>query len=175
MSRRIRPACLIGFVVLIVAVVLPLAVRWAMDAGGPAVEIVDAAGRTRTVDLREMRALPELCRQGSYENQFGNWRDEGRYCGVLVSELLGADAEYGAVSVVAQDGYRIDIERERIEDPAYPLVLAFSFEGRFVPDWSDGYRIAVLPPDGGVSNADYGVESAGSYWVKNVVRLALRP
>ena len=175
MRRGIRPAYLIGFLALMLVVVAPIAVRWAITPSGPAIEIVDVSGRERAVTLRDIRGLSRLCLRGSYENHFGNWRDAGEYCGVLLAELIGAEARYAAVSVVAQDGYRVEIERERVEDPDYPMVLAFSFDGQVVPDWTDGYRIAVLPMDGGVSNAEYDVESAGSYWVKNVIRLVLQP
>ena len=174
MRRGIRPAYLIGFLALIIAIVIPIVVRWAVVPSGPAIEIVDVIGRQRVITLREIEQLPRLCRRGSYENQFGSWRDEGEYCGALLTELLGAEAEYASMTVIAEDGYRVEIERERIEDPDYPVVLAFSLDGQAVPDWTDGYRIAVLPADGGVSNAEYGVESAGSYWVKNVVRLTLQ-
>ena len=175
MRRGIRSAYLIGFLALILAVVMPIVVRWTVAPSGPGIEIVDVIGQERTVTLREIQRLPRLCLRGSYENQFGNWRDAGEYCGVLLAELIGAEARYAAVSVVAQDGYRVEIERERVEDPDYPMVLAFSFDGQVVPDWTDGYRIAVLPMDGGVSNAEYNVESAGSYWVKNVVRIVVNP
>ena len=174
MRRRIRPAYLIGFLALIIAVVIPNVVRWSVAPSGPAIEIVDVIGRQRVITLREIEQLPRLCRRGSYENQFGSWRDEGEYCGALLTEVLGADAEYASITVVGEDGYRVEIEREWIEDSDYPVVLAFSLDGCVVPDWSDGYRIAVLPADGGVSNAEYGVESAGSFWVKNVVRLTLQ-
>lgn len=175
MRREIRPAHLIAFVALIVAVLVPIVIRWSTAPSGPSIEIVDGDGRVRTVTPRAIEALGTLCRRGSYENQFGNWRDEGEYCGVLLTELIGETTSYGSVSVVAEDGYRVEMERWRIEDPAYPVVLATSFDGRSGPGWPDGYRIAVLPEDGGVSNTEYGVESAGSYWVRNVVRLVLNP
>ena len=172
--RGIRPAYLLVFLALILAIVSPIVIRWASAPDGPAIVIADPAGDERTIDLEEIERLPRLCRRGSYENQFGNWRDEGEYCGALLVDLLGVDVDYTSIVVVAEDGYRVEIERWRIEDSEQPIVLAFSFDGRTVPDWSDGYRIAVLPTDGGVSNADYGAESAGSYWVKNVSRIILR-
>ena len=175
MKRGIRKAYLVGFLALVVAAAAPIVVRWAIAPSGPSIEIVDVNGRVRTVTQKQIERLPRLCRRGSYENQFGNWRDEGEYCGVPLAELIGVEAPYESVSVVAEDGYRIEIERWRVDDPAYPVVLAYSLDGLEPPDWPDGYRIAVLPEDGGVSNADYGVESAGSYWVKNVVRLVLNP
>jgi len=174
-KRGIRTTYLVGFLALVVAVAAPIVVRWAIAPSGPSIEIVDVDGRVRTVTQQEIERLPRLCRRGSYQNQFGNWRDEGDYCGVRLAELIGAETEYDALVVIAEDGYRVEIERWRVDDPTYPVVLAFSFDGLEVPDWPDGYRIAVLPADGGVSNADYGVESAGSFWVKNVVRLVLQP
>jgi len=174
MNRAIRAGYVIGFVALIVAVFVPIVVRWAVPPTELSIEIVEGSGVVRSISLGEIQDLPRLCRRGSYENQFGNWRDEGTYCGVLVSELIGAEADYISILVAAEDGYQVEIERGRIDDPNYPVVLAFSFDGRTVPDWTDGYRIAVLPEDGGVSNAEYGVDSAGSYWVKDVVRLVLQ-
>ena len=174
MKRGIRTAYLVGFLAFVVAVAAPIVVRWAIAPSGPSIEIVDVDGRVRAVTQKEIERLPRLCRRGSYENQFGNWRDEGNYCGVLLEDLVDGESEYGMLIVIAEDGYRVGIERRRIEDPDFPIVLAFSFDGRSVPDWSDGYRIAVLPADGGVSNVEYGVESAGSYWVKNVTRLVLQ-
>ena len=173
MNRRIRPGFVIAFAALVVAVVCPIVFRPATAPGDPSIEVMNAAGQGRTVTLREIEALPRLCCRGSYENQFGNWRDEGEYCGVLLTDLFDADADYEAVTVTASDGYRVDIERARLENPDYPVVLAFSFDGRKVSDWADGFRIAVLPEDGGVSNAEYAADSAGSFWVKNVASLTV--
>ena len=173
--RRVRPGYLVAFLVLAVVVIVPTFLRRPPVPAGPSVVVVDTDGRERTITRDEIDRLPELCRRGEYQNQYENWRDEGVYCGPRLIDLLGEIGDYVSVVVVAVDGYRVEIERWRIEDEAYPLVLAHSFEGRSVPDWPDGYRIAVLPEDGSVSNADYGVVSAGSYWVKNVVRLLLQP
>jgi hypothetical protein len=64
---------------------------------------------------------------------------------------------------------------DRLLDPEYPVVLAFSRDGQEPPAWEDGPQVAVLPQDGGVSNAEYGVDSAGAFWVKNVVRIEVLP
>jgi len=175
MKRRVRLTYLVGFIALVIAIIIPMAVRWAAGPGGPMITIIDAMEEQRHMALRSIQQLAVLCRRGSYENQFGNWRDEGVYCGVLLTELLGEGSEYTAISVVAEDGYHVEIDRTRVEDPEYPVVLAFSFDGVIVPDWADGYRIAVLPEDGGVSNAEYQADSAGSYWVKNVARIVVLP
>jgi hypothetical protein len=68
----------------------------------------------------------------------------------------------------------VTIERARVEDEEYPMVLAYAFNGVEVPAWTDGFRIVVLPEDGRISNEEYAATSAGSYWVKNVVRLTLQ-
>ncbi len=175
MKQGVRLAYLVGFVALVIAIIIPMAVRWAAGPSGPMITVIDAIGEEQHVTLRHIQQLAVLCRRSSYENQFGNWRDEGEYCGVLLTELLNEGSEYTAISVVAEDGYHVEIDRTRIEDLEYPVVLAFSLDGVIVPDWTDGYRIAVLPEDGGVSNADYETDSAGSYWIKNVARIELLP
>jgi hypothetical protein len=169
--QNVRRGMLLGLVVLTVAVAAPLAVRWALSPRGPAIEVVLPSGATRTVTLVAMRRLPTLTRQGEYQNQSGNWRDAGMYSGVQLTELIG-DAEYETIDIVARDGYRISIERRRVEDPDYPVVLAYAKDGVAVPTWEDGFRIAVLPEDGRVSNDEYDAVSAGSYWVRNVSSLA---
>lgn len=167
-------AARLAFVVLIAVCVAPLAVRILLPAGGPSIQIVETSGSIRTITLSEMKKLPVLTRDGGYQNQYGNWRDQGTYSGVLLTDLI-ENREYASLEFVAEDGYRVAIDRSRVEDPGYPMVLAFQMDGADVPDWEDGFRIAVLPEDGGVSNADYGVESAGSYWVKRIIRLILQP
>jgi len=121
-----------------------------------------------------MKRLPALTREGTYQNQFGNWGDPGIYTGVLLTDLIDSEAPYAAILVQAADGYEVAIERERVGGPDYPMILAYAFNGVEVPDWEMGYRIAVLPEDGNVSNEEYGVPSAGSFWVKNVVRVILQ-
>jgi len=164
----------LAFVVLIAACVAPLVVRSLLPADGPSIQVVEAGGAVRTITLTKMKKMTIHTRKGGYQNQYGNWRDQGTYSGVLLSDLI-EDHHYVLLEVVAEDGYRMSIDRRRVEDADYPMVLAFRMDGVDVPDWEDGFRIAVLPESGGVSNADYGVESAGSYWVKRVSRLILQP
>ena len=57
----------------------------------------------------------------------------------------------------------------------FRVAMAFRMDEVDVPEWEDGFRIAILPEDGRVSNDEYGVESAGSYWVMRVSRLILNP
>ena len=173
MMQNVRRGMLLGLVVLTVAIAAPLVVRWALSPKGPAIEVVLPSGATRTVTLAALRRFPVLTRQGEYQNQFGNWRDAGTYTGVRLSDLIG-DVAYATIEVVAADGYRVTIDRARVEDEEYPMVLAYAFNGAEAPAWPDGFRVVVLPDDGRVSNEEYDAVSAGSYWVKNVVRLTLQ-
>jgi hypothetical protein len=164
----------VGLVLLIVAAATPLVVRWATAPRGPLLWIALATGAERKIDLASLQRLPQISRYGEVQNQFGNWRDAGTYTGVLLTDLLN-DASYGTLDVVAEDGYRVTINRSRVEDGEYPMVLAYAFDGVPVPAWEDGFRVVVLPDDGRVSNEEYGAASAGSFWVKNVARIVLSP
>ncbi len=162
------------FVLLIAACLAPLVVRSLIPEDGPFIQIVEPSGAVRRITLSEMKKMPLLTREGNYENQYGNWGGQGIYSGVLLTDLIG-DHVYTSLEVVAEDGYRLTIDRHCVENSEYPMILAFRMDGVEVPDWDDGFRIAVLPEDGSVSNDEYGVESAGSYWVKRVSRLVFHP
>jgi hypothetical protein len=164
---------LVGLTVLVAILAAALAIRWALEPRGPALRIVLLTGEERRVDLSRLRRLPVVSRRGESENQYGNWRDAGTYTGGLLRDLLGT-VTYENIEVAGADGYRVTIERARVEDEEYPMVLAYAFNGVEVPAWTDGFRIVVLPEDGRISNEEYAATSAGSYWVKNVVRLTLQ-
>lgn len=173
LTQGIRRGVLVAWLLVIAAVVIPVVVRMASPAPGPGIVLVRADGSERAIHLAQVKRLPALTRKGTYQNQFGNWRDEGVYTGVLLSDLVGKDTDFTGIRVVATDGYEVTIDRARVLDPDYPVVLAYAFDGQEVPAWSDGFRTAVLPEDGSVSNKEYHAVSAGSYWVKNVARLVL--
>jgi hypothetical protein len=173
-ETRLRRWYLVAFIALIVAVVAPFIVRHATHADEPAVEIVSLDGTSRNVSLSMMKQMPILTREGVYQNQFNNWRDQGMYTGVRLIDLIGSAVDYRSIRVIASDGYELSIERERVEDSDYPMILAYAFDGLEIPSWEMGFRIAVLPEDGAVSNAEYNAVSAGSFWVKNVVRIILQ-
>jgi hypothetical protein len=170
---RTRPASLVLFLVLLLALVGATLVRHAVGSRSPVVAVDDGSGRARTVSLRQMKALPIMSRSGEYQNQFGNWRDQGTYTGVRLTDLLPRGAAYESVRVVAKDGYAVDLPRERVADTEYPIVLSYAFDGVEVPAWQDGFRIAILPEDGSVSNEDYRAPSAGAFWVKNVIKITV--
>lgn len=165
----------LAFVLLIAACVVPLIVQTLIPERGPSIDIVSSTGGIRTVSLATMKGkLERVTRAGSAQNQYGNWRDQGIYSGVPIASLI-TEHEYGAIEIEAEDGYRVAIPQARIDDPEYPVILAFAKNGVEVPSWEEGFRLVVLPEDGDVSNAEYGVESAGSYWVKQVVRVTVLP
>jgi len=168
-----RRVYLFLFLLLTVAIVAPVVVRFALLSHEPAIKIGFPDGRRRTITLSQLKRLPTLARTGTYQNQFGNWRDEGSYAGVRLVELVGTGEEYACLRVIAADGYTIDVKRHRVEDPDYPMILAYAYKGVEVPSWDDGFRIAVLPEDGNVGNEEYGATSAGSFWVKNVEQIVL--
>ena len=173
-GNRLRPRYLAAWLALILVIVVAAFVRLGPREDEPAITIVTLEGEARVVTLESMKRLPTLSRRGTYQNQYGNWRDEGVYSGVLLVNLIGRSETYESVRVVAGDGYEIVIERERVEDSEYPMVLAYAMDGQEVPAWSDGFRTAVLPEDGSVGNEEYGVTSAGTYWVKNVEWIILQ-
>ena len=171
--KGVRRGMLVGLLVLTAVLAAGLAIRWALEPRGPALQIVLLTGEERRVSLSQLLRFSAFTRRGEYQNQYGNWLDAGTYTGVLLRDLLGA-ANYDRIDIVAADGYRVTIDHARIEDQEYPIVLAYAFNGVEVPEWSDGFRIVVLPEDGRVSNEEYRTTSAGSYWVKSVVRLTLQ-
>jgi len=170
----IRKGYVIAWVLLIVAVALPTAIRLAMrEPDSPAV-VVAGLNTEHWVTLDDLKEMASLSRAGDAQNQFGNWREAGTYTGVLLTALFETLGEtVRDVEVVATDGYRVVLEEWRILDSEYPVVLAYAMDGVEIPDWEDGPRIVVLPEDGSVSNEEYAAESAGSYWVKNVERIVL--
>lgn len=144
------------------------------EIAGPT--IVLAGPQEVKISLRDLKSLPHIEQEGSYQNQYGNWRDQGIYRGVPVPVLLEQyfpGVQVRGITVIGADGYQIEIGEEKLFHPDYPVVLAYAFAGLECPAWADGPRIAVLPEDGGVANEEYGVESAGSFWVKNVVRIVI--
>ena len=172
-AQGVRRGVLAAFLLAVLAVVAPVAVQWLVPGEPELIEIETTDGRVHKLTLSDLDRLPRFEREGEVQNQFGNWRDKGHYAGVRLSDLPGFDTDYAHVLVIAFDGYRVEISRSRIEDDAYPMILALSFDGLAVPSWEDGPRIAVLPEDGRVSNEEAGLPSAGSLWVKNVTRLIL--
>jgi len=172
--RGVRWGFLLAWMGLAIAIVLVALLPGTREGEGPSVLLILPGGQERAFSLREIERLPALQRAGEYQNQYGNWRDAGIYTSVRLTDLIGEGVSYESIHIIASDGYTVDIERARVEDEAFPLVLAYAFDGVKVPAWSDGFRIAVLPESGRVGNVDYGATSAGSFWVKNIARIVLQ-
>lgn len=128
-------------------------------------DIVNVKGNDEDVtlsieDLLEMQNIEGLSR---FQNQFGNWRGNGIYSGVKVSDLLelvGGMTLANMLRITAQDGF----EQDFCYGNVYPnsswysiqgdMILAFKFNGTSILEWNDGMRIVMLPPDNTYSNAD---------------------
>jgi len=156
----------------------------------PIITIYGKSGITKVLDKTQILNLDYVEGFSIYENRFNNWRDPGIYRGVNIStliELAGGMSQNDIIEVIAIDGYTQNFTYANV----YPnsswfsiqgyFILAYSYNGTVVPDWSDGYRIAFIPPDGNYSNADAknttdGVPlptSAGERWVKNVKEIRI--
>lgn len=173
-TQGIRRGVLVTFLLAVLAVIAPVMVRSLLPDEPVLLEIEMLDGTIHRVTRSDLDRLPWIERDGEVQNQFGNWRDKGLYAGVRLLDLPGFHTTYDTVQVIAADGYRVEIDRWRVEDDANPMILSLSFDGLPVPAWEDGPRIVVLPDDGRVSNEEADLPSAGSLWVKNVTRLMLR-
>jgi len=172
-SPRVRRGPLFGFLFVLAAVLVSFLLRVTQEPEGPALTVVAADGHARTLRLAALRRMPSLTRAGSYQNQNGNWGGTGVYTGVLLVDLLGSMEDGDEVVVRGADGYEVALDRARVGDSDYPVVVAYAVDGVMVPSWKDGLRLVVLPEDGGVSNVEYRAASAGSFWVTCVVRISL--
>ena len=172
-KTKIERRYLVAFLFLVAVVIVAFSIRLATSLHLPSIDLVTLEGRDQKISLSQVKCLPSLTRIGRVQNQYGNWLNDGVYTGVRLTDLIGPEADYEVLLIEAADGYTIEIERERVEDLDYPMALAYAYNGVEVPDWKDGFCIAVLPEDGDVSNEEYGVPSAGSFWVKNVTKITL--
>ncbi|MFW9905120.1 MAG: metallophosphoesterase family protein, partial [Candidatus Thorarchaeota archaeon] len=129
----------------------------------------------------------------SFQNQYGNWRAYGEYMGVRVSDLLltvGGITPNQILEIEAWDGlsqnysYSVIFPNSTWQEIQGEMILAYSYNGTFFPNWIDGYRIVFLPPDQAYSNADceatsttgegYHIwPSAGFRWIKFVKLLRI--
>lgn len=136
-------------------------------------------------DLTQMSAIEGF---SSFQNRYDNWQGYGTYRGVRVSDLIelaGGMDSYDKVAIIAHDGFTQEFSHSNVYPNAswYPLqgdmILAFQYNSSIVPDWSDGMRLVMLPPDEGYSNSDclatsepgmgcYVYSSAGARWVRFV-------
>ena len=129
----------------------------------------------------------------SFQNQYNNWRANGTYIGVKITSLLETVGGMGPMDVLIIESW--DGMKSNFSYPViYPnstwkeiqgeIILAYYFANQTVPEYSDGYRIVFLPPDGSYSNEDckntsppeegwHIWPSAGYRWIKYVRSLTI--
>jgi predicted phosphodiesterase len=141
-----------------------------------------------TLSLDDLLAMPITEGISSFQNQYDNWRGQGTYRGVQLSDLLnlvGGMTVSDRLRVTSNDGYEQYFSYWNVYPNASwqsiqgDMILAFAFNGSLVPEWSDGMRLAMMPSDEGYSNDDcqatsapgmgwHVYPSAGSRWVRYV-------
>lgn len=141
-----------------------------------------------TLTLDDLLLLPDLEGFSSFQNQYDNWRGHGTYRGVKISDLIeltGGMQENDIVRITANDGYLWDFcyfnvyPNSSWHDIQGDMILAYSVNTTYIPDWTDGMRLVMLAPDGGFSNEDFQLtsapgmgyyiyESSGASWVRFV-------
>lgn len=129
----------------------------------------------------------------SFQNKFGNWRGQGIYKGVRVSDLLGlvdGISQDDNVTIYSTDGYNQTYCYNNVYNAwsntslQGEMILAYSYNGTMMLEWENGPMIVFLPPDGAYSNQDcldtscpeqgcHIYPSAGSRWVKNVTKIVV--
>ncbi len=171
LSRRVRWSAFLGALLVLAALAL-------LRTGRPPEEllVVLAGPHEIRLTLADLQSLPTEEGEGSYQNRYDSWSASAFYRGARLKALVQhyfPELWPSRITVVAADGYRVDFSVDRLEDPVFPVVLAFEKDGLIPPAWREGPQIAVLPAGGRVSNEAYDAESAGAYWVQNVVRLEI--
>jgi len=152
--------------------------------------LVGKNGSEENLTLKEIMELSSVQGKSSYQNQFGNWKEEGNYEGVLISTLVervGGMEPGDTVKISASD-----YSQEYCYLNVYPdddwhsiqgdFIIAYEFNGTVTPNWEDGPKSAFLPEDQEHSNQDcnwtsaidqgYNLNpSAGARWVKQVNKI----
>jgi predicted phosphodiesterase len=137
-----------------------------------------------TLSLDDLLLMDVVTGYSSFQNQYDNWRGQGNYTGIAISELVelvGGMNINDTLVVRSFDGYAQEFSYSNIypnatwADIQGPLVLAYAYNDTVVPDWADGMRLVMIPPDGAFSNTDAiqtsesdNVISAGALWVRFV-------
>lgn len=160
-------------------------------------DIVTISGHDETVTLtiNDLLVLSTTEGVSSFQNQYDNWRGQGVYTGVKVADLLelvGDMSTSDRLRVHAIDGFAQDFSYSNVYpnsswyDYQGDMILAYSYNETLVPEWSDGFRLVMLPDDEAFSNNDClatsapGMgcnvySSAGARWVRFVVHIEVMP
>jgi predicted phosphodiesterase/DMSO/TMAO reductase YedYZ molybdopterin-dependent catalytic subunit len=149
--------------------------------------------KSKDLSLQDLSSMNSVQAYSSYQNYFGNWRGQGVYKGVLISDmikLVGTMNPGDNLTIKSTDGYNQSYSYKNVynawPDPSVQgdMILAYSFNGTSVPDWKDGPMVAFLPKDGNYSNLDCLNTSSpgqggrvylsgGARWVKTVASITL--
>ncbi|MBN2228153.1 MAG: metallophosphoesterase [Candidatus Thorarchaeota archaeon] len=148
--------------------------------------VIRANGEDMTLSLEDLLQMIPISGFSSFQNQFENWRGQGIYEGILISdllELIGSMAVNDTLLVKSFDGYT----QEFCYSNVYPnetwaeiqgdMILAYKYNSTRILEWADGMRLVMIPPDGAYSNEDATltslttIVSAGSRWVRFVAYL----
>ena len=159
------------------------------------VTIFGPDGRNVTVTYGEIMGLAQHSETGTVQNRFGNWGVVGTYNGVKLADIvdMSGGMDYGdTLKVESSDGYAQIFSYHNvypddfwIEYQGNPL-LAFGLDGTNYPDWDEGPKLIMIPPDGEFSNDDcnwtsavgqgyFLNPSAGARWVRNVESIEIIP
>jgi 3',5'-cyclic-AMP phosphodiesterase len=137
-----------------------------------------------TLSLDDLLLMDVVTGYSSFQNQYDNWRGQGTYTGITVSELIelvGGMTINDTLVVRSFDGYTQEFSYANV----YPnttwielqgsMILSYAYNDTSILDWADGMRLVMIPPDGGYSNTDAihtsesgDVISAGARWVRFV-------
>ena len=116
-----------------------------------------------TLSIEDLACLSIIEGFSSFQNQYENWRGQGTYCGIKISELVelvGGIGENDILRVTANDGFTQDFCYSNVNPNTSwytiqgDMILAYQHNNSIVPEWSNGMRIIMIPPDGAYSNDD---------------------
>jgi len=153
---------------------------------------VHSGSVSMSFDIEKLRELPLVQAVATFQNRYDNWAKTANYSGVKLCDLVEQIGEMGqdeVLKVTAFDGY----SQMYSYDNVYPnqtfhslqgdIVLAYSMDGKEVPEWEEGPRIVFLSQDGQYSNEDaYATTepemvvngmSGGTRWVREVVSIEI--
>lgn len=160
-------------------------------------DTVAIRGKTEdvTLNLDDLLSFPYLEGFSSFQNLYENWGGHGTYRGITIAyllELVSGISPNDTVRVKSFDGFEQDFCYTNV----YPnsswytyqgnMLLAYQHNGTLVPDWSDGFRLVMIPEDGAYSNDDClqtslpgcgcnSYPSAGARWVRFVSIIEVIP
>ena len=137
-----------------------------------------------TLSLDDLLQMDVVSGYSSFQNQYDNWRGNGTYTGIAISELVelvGGMTINDTLVIRSFDGYAQEFSYSNVYPNATwaeiqgPMVLAYTYNETSVLDWADGMRLVMIPPDGEYSNTDAiqtsesgDVISAGARWIRFV-------